>query len=181
MPRTTYDLRHDPVYFEALGRFCHEYATLEAVIFNTLRFYAKIPNPMARAVFSGVRVRTAMDFIRRICQIYDPGEENKNDLKNIFPQLAAITTLRDDILHQGSVLTDDKGRITSNVVRNLTPEKLVERSASTEIVNAATADLRKISLHLVFHQTHPRASLAERESVEGCEILSDQWQYKFDQ
>jgi hypothetical protein len=180
MPRTV-DMRPDPIYFEALGRFCHEYATLEAVMFNTLALYAKIPNQMARAVFSGTRVRPAMGFIKRICQIQDPGEHNRKDLEYVFKQLEGITALRDDILHQGSVLTDNKGRITSNIIRNLTPNKLVERSSSTETLNAATADLFKISLHLVFHQTHPHASVAERASEEGCEVLNAEFQYKLDQ
>jgi hypothetical protein len=166
--RTTTDIRPDPVYFEALGRFAQEFAIFEAVMFNTLAFYAKVPNNMARALFSGTRARAAMDSIRRIIQIQDPGEENKKDLEYVFKQIAKINTLRDGIFHQGSVLTDDKGRITSNIVRNLTPERLVERSASTETLNAATADLTKISLHLACHQTHPQASLAQRAAFEGC-------------
>jgi hypothetical protein len=174
-------MRPNRVYFEALGRFAQEFAILEAVMFNTLAFYAKVPNNMARALFSGARVRAAMGSIKRIIQIQNPGEENKKDLEYVFKQIAAINTLRDDILHQGSVLTDDKGRITSNIVRNLTPERLVERSASTETLNAATADLRKISLHLGCHQTHPQASLAQRAAIEGCEVLNDPWQYKLDQ
>jgi hypothetical protein len=181
MARTKIDIRPDPIYFEALGRFVHEFATLEAVVFNTLAFYAKVPNNMARALFSGTRVRAAMGLIKRITQIQDPGEENKTDLEYVFRQIEAINTLRDDILHQGSVLTDDKGRITSNIVRNLTPNRLVERSASTETLNAATADLSKISLHLVCQQTHPQASLVQRAAIEGCAVLKDPWQYKLDQ
>jgi hypothetical protein len=162
MPRTTVDLRADPPYFEALGRFCHEFSTLEAVMFNTLAFYAKVPNQMARAVFSGERVRAAMGKIKRIIQIQYPGEDNKKDLEYVFRQLEAINALRDEILHQGSFVTDDKDRITSNIVRNLKQERLVERSASIETLNAATADLKKISTHLIFHQTHPQTSFVER-------------------
>jgi len=181
MARTIVDGTPDPVYFEAVGRFCSEFSILEAVMFNTLAFYAKVPNKMARAVFSGVRVRAAMGYIKRIIQIEDPGEENKRDLEYVFKQIEAINTLRDDILHQGSVLTDDKGRITSNIVRNFTPERLVERSASTDTLNAATADLTKIGLHLALHSTCPQVSLAQRAAIEGCEVLNDPWQYKLDQ
>ena len=181
MARTSVDIRADPAYFEALARFCYEFSILEAVMFNTLAFYAKVTNRMARAVFSGARVRTAMGFIERIVQIEDPGEENKKDLKCIFKKLKAINTFRDDILHQGSILTDDKGRITSNIVRNLTPERPKERSASTETLNAATADLRKVCLHLACHYACPQASLAQRAALEGCEVLNDPWQYKVDQ
>jgi hypothetical protein len=179
--RTRIDLTPDPVYFEALGRFAQEFAMLEAVMFNTLAFYATVPNNMARALFPGTRVREAMSSIERIIQIQDPGEENKKDLEYVFKQIRKINTLRDGIIHQGSVLTDDKGRITSNIVRNLTPERLVERSASTETLNAATADLRKISLHLTCHWTHPQASLAQRAALEGCEVFNDPWQYELDQ
>ena len=162
MARTTIDLRPDRVYFEALGRFCNQFATLEAVMFNILAFYARVPNNMARALFPGTRVREAMQSIRRIILIQDPGEENKSDLDNVFKHIQHINTLRDAVLHQGSILTDDKGRITTNIVRNLTPERLVERSASTETLNAATADLFKICLHLVCHQTPTRFARGTR-------------------
>ena len=75
--RTTIDMRPDPVYFEALGRFAEEFAILEAVMFNTLAFYAKVPNNMARALFSGTRVRAAMGSVKRIIQIQNPGEKIK--------------------------------------------------------------------------------------------------------
>ena len=77
MARTTIDMRPDPVYFEALGRFAEEFAILEAVMFNTLAFYAKVPNNMARALFSGTRVRAAMGSVKRIIQIQNPGEKIK--------------------------------------------------------------------------------------------------------
>ena len=72
------------------------------------------PLERAKAVFSGVRVRQAIDFINRLCEIKTPGQHNLDDFVNVFKQLRAINALRDDIIHYGSFIDDDKKGTDNN-------------------------------------------------------------------
>jgi hypothetical protein len=56
-----------------------------------------------------------MDFINRICDAFDPGQERREELDDVFKQLRAINEIRNSLLHYGSATFSDKGRVTSNV------------------------------------------------------------------
>lgn len=165
----------EPAYYEALGRFVTEFAAVEAAMFMALKFYAKVSWPMARVLFSGTRVRAAIDLINRTCEISDPGEDRRAELREVFKRLRAINEIRDSLLHHGSVTYSDRGRTTSNVLISHAPRSLKESPVSLEILDAMTADLRKIGYHLNMQVISPTASFAER----AAEIreLTDAWQY----
>jgi hypothetical protein len=89
----------EPAYFEALGRLVNEFAAVESALLFALKTYAKVSWPVARAIFSGARVETAMDFVKRICDACDPGEERRKELDDVFKQLRAINEMRNSLLH----------------------------------------------------------------------------------
>jgi hypothetical protein len=167
---------NDPEYWQALGQFIEYFASIEGLMFNFLAFYAKVEDPIAKAVFSGVRADAAMDYIRRIVAVNDPGDERRHELDNVFKQLKSISDARNDIVHYMSFVTSDLGRIVSNISRAHLTKNIKERPVSPAILKTMTTDLEKIGLHLVMHWVLPNASLAERARQEP--ILNNAWRYK---
>ena len=170
------DLRDDPNHWLALGEFIEEFAGVEAVILHLLIHYAGIPHDKGRAIFSGTRARTAIDFINRLNEVDDPGKETKELLSEIFLHLRAINDARDDLTHYSSFLTSDKGRVVSNITRAHVLRTLKERQVDIKTINAMSADLRKIGTHLSLIPALPRASRAEREKEVPAAAVP--WQYK---
>jgi hypothetical protein len=172
----TISVVQEPGYFEALGRFVNEFAGVESALLFALKTYAKVSWPVARAIFSGTRVDTAMDFIKRICEAFDPGQERREELDNVFKQLRTINEIRNSLLHYGSATLSDRGRITSNVRIAHVPTRIREHPVPLDIINAMTTDLQKISYHLTLQCLRPDASFAER-AAEIPEIAGA-WRYK---
>lgn len=172
----TISVVQEPAYFEALGRFVNEFAGVESALLFALKTYTKVSWPVARAIFSGARIETAMDFINRICNALDPGQERREELDDVFTQLRVINEIRNSLLHYGSATFSDKGRVTSNVRTAHLATRIREYSVSLDIINAMTADLQKISFHLTLQCLRPDASFAER-AAEIPEIAGT-WRYK---
>lgn len=173
--RTRIDSSTDADYHRALGEFLHEYSGLEAVMFWALTHYAGVRWEIGRAIFSGVRVEQSISFIKRVMEVADPGDERRTELIEIFRHLSAINETRNSLIHYGSFVTDDMGRITSNVrVAHIT-KRIKDRPASLELLQAMTADVLKVSQHLIMHCAHPRASFSERASENP--VLTAPWQY----
>jgi hypothetical protein len=166
---------NEPAYYEALGRFVEAFSLVEAMLLFTLKTYTKVSWPVARAIFSGTRVETSMDFVNRICDAFDPGDEQRNELKDVFKQLRAINEVRNSLLHYGSFTRSDKGRITSNVRIAHVPKKIKEHPVSLEIFDEMTSDLQKINYHLTTLCLKPNASYPER--VADIPEIADAWRY----
>jgi hypothetical protein len=95
----TLSVVNEPAYYEALGRFVHAFSGVESMLMFALKTYAKVSWPVARAIFSGVRVEQSMDFVNRICDAFDPGDEWRKELEDVFTQLRAINEIRNSLLH----------------------------------------------------------------------------------
>src|SRR5579862_9713778 len=67
-------------YWEALGRFIDLFAGTEAIMQLVLWRYANVPTDTARAIFSGVRLKEAIGYIKRIIEVSDPDKEKVDDL-----------------------------------------------------------------------------------------------------
>lgn len=168
-------------YWQALGRFIEMFSLVESVMQFALWNYARTPVPTARAIFSGVRVKEAMGLIRRIFDIEANSKDTdtKSDLEKVFNQLTTINGLRNDLIHHGS--QDDgevpEGRIISNELWAITPERLRTTPISPEILNDLTFDLVKIIVHLISHHTGRFLRVPLKEPMR-MEILSAPWRYK---
>ena len=139
-------------------------------MFSVVRFYADTSIAIAKAIFAGATFDRLIDCIRRITEVRGMAPERRADLDTIFSQLKSITDMRNRIIHYGTFVTRDKGRITSTARRALTAEQVEERGASVEILKAMTADIQRINTALLWDFDPKRPSLSDPS-------LSDPWRY----
>jgi hypothetical protein len=161
----------DPNYYRALGQFIEAYATCEGVIFSVLTFYAGVSIPVAKALFARTRMEGAVNYISRIAEALSMAPERRADLRKIFSQLKLITEMRNRLIHSGSFVTTDKGRVTTTARIALTAEQLQEHRASIEVLEAMSADVVRIYNALLWDMNPNRPSLSDPS-------LTEPWQYK---
>jgi len=142
-------LSDDAPYWEALGRFMHQFSVTETQLFFLLTEQARVPPNIARAVFSDARADRAMDFIRRIEDSRETvaDKQFRADIDAIFPQIKAINDARNAVVHNGGYRKDGT-RVASNYLRALTPAKIRDFPVSPETLHAMTLDLMKIQVVL---------------------------------
>jgi len=165
-------------YYEALGRFAAMYAQVEAAVQRALWFYAKTPETIARCIFSGTRVNTGGNFIRRICEAAGADDATKGELKEAFAQLAAITTIRDHVFHYGAESVAEGSGVVTNALVAHTPSKIQTFPISPGILDNMTADLLKIAtLLLSRHAGRPPLRGALNQAAVDA-TLREPWKYK---
>lgn len=119
-------------YFEALGEFVTHYAVLEDVISIHLNIITGITSELGKSIFSGTRIKSAIDFINRILDASDKADMMSR-LKPYFDHIGHLTAARDLILHYGGKFQHStKTLLVSNA-----------RSANTSRSLKATKSLRK--------------------------------------
>jgi hypothetical protein len=163
-------------YYLALGKFIVEYSELEQSMQVGLWILTKMANPIAKAIFSGVRADDACNKITRLGQVEKWSKIRNAEWKTISDRLGILRTLRNDILHYGvEWQIPDGGWITTNKNFAHIVKKITTTPVSVPILTAATADVRKLSLHLfnfIFDDGSPT-----RQRVLAQE-LQNAWQYK---
>lgn len=94
---------------KSIGALTLYWADLERVIRATLRHYAGVSKPVAKALFSGIRARPALDMIEAIAHNTDLDPARVNDFKDLFPRIRSINTMRDLLVHNvdGSMIESD--------------------------------------------------------------------------
>jgi hypothetical protein len=160
----------NPRYWSALGEFLEAFTTCEGVMFSVLTFYAGVAFPIAKVLFSGKGMKESMNYIIRISEVQNMAQDRRADLTKIFAQLSAIADVRNSILHYGTFVTRDKGRVTSTARRALLPEKIQERRASITILKAMTVDIRRISTAILWDMNPKRPTSSDPS-------LAAPWQY----
>ena len=155
-------------YYEALGRFVHVFAKVEMAMAFTLWRYAKTQRKIARAIFSGVRVESAMSLIKRLTEVADISANDRQELEYVFTQLGIINRARNDLIHYGA-----EGSNVTNRLKALTDEPIRSFPISPTILDDMSADLNKIIFHL--HRNHMgRHTLLPNRTLE---TLRAAWQY----
>ncbi len=130
-------------FWLALGKFAYRYAEVESVTHEVLRIVSGTSVISAQALFSGTRIRSAMDHIKRIHE----GKKEPLDplLERAFSRLGEITTIRDRILHYGfevkskrRALVTDRFRVLRHRVRSfpITVADLDALEADVNIIHA---------------------------------------------
>jgi hypothetical protein len=107
--------------------------------------------PGAQAVFSGVRVNGAMQFINRLADAQNWDKARKDELQFMFAQLGIINRLRNDLLHYGASwqeLEDETFVITNKPFVHV-PERIQETRITPEILKDAAFDTAQILLRLI--------------------------------
>ena len=139
-------MNRDDRYHLALGRFIDAFSTAEHNLKFALASVANVPRETAQAIFSGVRVKTAIDFINRIFE--SRSEKVPQDLKTALSHMSIILSARDDIVHYGGSV-DGNEFITTN-----SPHTIPRQSRTTrrgiEDLNAMTEDLLTIGNLLIW-------------------------------
>jgi hypothetical protein len=165
-------------YHEALGRFVQTFARAEAIVSYTLWHYAKTPHSIARAIFSGTRIKEATGFINRILEATDTPQETREELRELFRQLTDINAARNDILHFGAVNVATASAIVTNEFKAHTNRHVRQFPTSAELLNDMIFDLRKIMVHLrLKHSGIPELKAAENLRV-FAEVLAAPWRYR---
>lgn len=165
----------DEVYMACLGWFVHAFASTEATLFRLLVAHAGLTAAEGASVFSGVRMKPAMDSLNRLLEARGLTAE-KEALARPFSQLSLISSVRDDILHHGTE-EDDRGSLyVSNAERKHLPERATTRTVSTDDLIRMFHDLHEIEVHLVAGMF--RATGHRREARRYFARLAEPWLYK---
>lgn len=149
--RTTHVRKIDKklkAYWQSLGRFIHQFSSVEQTVQLALWHYAKVSDDIGRAAFSGVRIDGAVTLIRRIAQVDDEASLALVILDPVFDQLIAINAIRNDIVHYGSHASGATDGFVSNAAFALTEAHIRETIISVELLEALSFDLSKINGHL---------------------------------
>jgi hypothetical protein len=128
-------------YFKALGRFAHQFAEMETVLQLALWIETAVPVAVARAIYSGVRMDQAKDFINRTRQAKGVPESER--LARAFTQLGVIIKARNDILHYGARFDGTSFSVTNDLLAHV-PSKARSTLVSVEILDDMLADLQVI-------------------------------------
>lgn len=184
MPRSRYKVlpqeteegkKREEAYFTALGRFVDRFARAELYTRFALWHYAKTKPDIARAVFSGVHVDTAITHIRRVLDAQRIPESARHGIGDILAQLKMISGVRNDLLHTGAEsIAEGEGFVTNILIAH---NELKTFPISPLILDAMSADLRKITMHLIcYHLGRRPFAPATKKTLD--EVLLAPWRYK---
>lgn len=130
-------MNNDDQYHLALGRFIDAFATAEHNLKFAVASVSNVPRETAKAIFSGTRVKLAIDFIRRIYE--SRNELIPQDIDKSLSHMSAILTARDEIVHYGATF-DGETLITTNAPHTIQRQTKTKRRSLADI-DAMTADL----------------------------------------
>jgi|SRR5882757_1007061 len=92
----------DAEFERALGQFVIAFADAELELRRVLIHYSGVTNPVARALFSGVRAKGIVDFLNSIIENTAMPFDRRSDLEHVFEHLHRIIPMRDHLIHHVS-------------------------------------------------------------------------------
>lgn len=137
----------DAKYFIALGRFVDQFSYVETALHRYLIRITELKPKVANALVSGAKLKSAMDFIRRIHEAQS--KEPDPAYQQIVHQLGLINSIRDAVVHYGSQYQHKNKRYASNVRSAHIEKKERYFPISDEILDTMSHDLSVIELHLL--------------------------------
>jgi hypothetical protein len=137
MPRP----KKSDAYLRSLGAFVHTFAFIEDWMLMLLGMFSDVSDEATPALFSGVRVKEAISFFRRLYEAYQHPIDA--ELDDAFRQLAVINNTRNDILHYGAWLAGTDRTVSTRRAAH-TPDRVREFPMSHETLDAMSADLTSI-------------------------------------
>lgn len=170
-------------YWQALGRFIDQFASVEKHMQIMLRHYAAASEAVGRVVFSGHRINDGIDTVNRLLDARALPRV-KARLRPVFGQLAQINTTRNNIVHWGvthdwaaGLAVTSPGVLVTN--RHLVQPGRTEQRylVSLDDFGDMTADLIKIGMHfnVEMYRDHLNRQLYRRALRE---VLNASWSYK---
>ena len=167
---------HVHMYWAALGRFVASFAALENQIQLTLRHYTGVTDPIAQAVFSGVKAETGIGFIKRLHEALMVPDEDCEMLNHAALHLGKIRRIRNDLLHYGATYDTGGVFIISNRLVALTEKRIIETKITAGILDNMSYDLGMIEMRL-FWLTFD-AKKRQRYSKGANQVLTAAWLYR---
>jgi hypothetical protein len=165
-------------YWRDLGKFVHEFAHVEKLLLWNLWQYAGISAQIGPAVLSGTRTSEACSLLNRVFEAQNEQDSAAaKDMAMIGAQIGHITELRNAILHFGTKFSDGGSFLVDNRHIAISERRVREFPASSEILRQATADLGKITNHLLVHFIRNWDDLS-RVPNDIQESIRLPWQYK---
>lgn len=166
--------RYDTYHLQ-LGRFIHAFSQVEAAMQFVLRFYAKTAKDIGRAIFSGVRIETAMGHINRIMEVQPPSEDARQELADIFQQLHHINNVRNAVVHYGAEGIAEGKPLATNALMALTEDRIQNFAVGEVTLHDMRTDLRKIIILL--HAKHVGRPPLKGKEAEIDAVARQPWRY----
>jgi hypothetical protein len=163
-------LSDSPRYHRALGGFIERFAYLEGILFAYLLARARLPAHIGRAILSGGTIDTMTQNIIRLWDVEPLPKETRTEMNEVFEHLKNISTA-----HYGSFMLSKRQRVSSNVLKALTTDRILQHRVSPRILSAMNIDLLKIGLHVI--STLPDQSLSLAERAKTTPALASAWRY----
>jgi hypothetical protein len=144
---------------KALGTLMLAWADAEQELYRVLVHYAGVSDAVGRAIFSGTRARTMMDYVNNIAHNVNLSVERKENLAAVFSHMTTVNSMRDRVVHYSSGNTieynDPETRALSNYRRvNRYDTHFIYEIGSKHLAQM-TEDLYLIGHHLQMHWTSP--------------------------
>jgi hypothetical protein len=163
-------------FHQALGNFLTRFSEIEALMQRTLWRLAGVGPPTAQALFSGVRLEAAMQYISRIAAAEQWNAHRKAQIQHIFSQLGLINKLRNHILHYGAEPEGPNTWIITNKHFAHVPQNVSRIAISPTTLDDARYDLDKIEYHLIFLVSGTSVRAPDQEEIDA--VLGRAWRYK---
>jgi hypothetical protein len=161
-------------YYKALGRFVHTFAKVEFTVFLVLRHYAEMSLSAARVLLAGIRADQTQTRLKRVQEVGLIDYGTWEDVDRVLKQFSEINKLRNDLLHDTTVLSETGRGVVTNAARAHREGRFEQSLVSPEILDEATFDLRQIITHLnVKHMGKP-----DYGDPKVTALLRAPWRYK---
>lgn len=140
-------------YWEALGRFTHTFTAVERLAALVLWRMSGTTFPISQAIFSGVRIDSAISLIYRVitAQRANGFVLDDAELQDAFSHLQPINALRNDIVHYGVHESDDRPPSATNIIHAITSDRIRETAVNADTLDLMTSDAQKIASILTFY------------------------------
>ncbi len=162
-------------FHRSFGHFMSIFSDIEARTQETLRHFAGVTQPVAKAIFSGTKADSAIGLIKRIGEATGWPPARLAEWKDITTQFGHLNFLRNQLVHHGALWHDaDIWIVTNQLVAHM-PEKATRIPVSPTILADAIADLEKLDCH-IFAFAWPEQYKRHRDTLDH--VLHCAWRYK---
>ena len=147
-------LEIDEIYERAFGQFLIAWADAEREMYHVLLAYSGVTTAVGRAIFSGVRMKAMMDYIRSIDNNAPLPLDRSTDLAHVFSQIGLINAIRDHLVHHSSQSYSYTKGTPARVVANTRASRFGNAQGyevTPEVLEQLTQDLCAIANHLNTH------------------------------
>ena len=166
-------------YFQRLGEFVHCFTMAEHAVSACLHHHAKVSTDVHRAVFSGVRMKEGISFLRRLADVGEIDPREWQQLKPLLDQLTIINGVRNKLLHQGADgIEEDDEPFISNLRTALTWEKLEEFPVTVGHLRDMVFDLNTVFFAISHRHSGDGWGYRRRDRPRLEKRSNEPWWYK---